>query len=280
MMSKVSRCYEKFVNTIEAHNLFADVERFVILFSCGKDCSMMLDLFIKYCDDKGIETPWTVFSAPYPKHMYYSKDGQPSSNFLDIQRYWKMRGIDIQFAVPEYKDFDDDDRYGCKTCKFARKTVIDEYLNRFGNKTGILTGFTMNDALSYLNMLMLTCNYDVSNLSLIEEPLRSTTTKMLHKMSLRETLPNGKLMIRPVLPFNEREVVEYLAESGIPSINTPCKISKYKFKRHYSKAIEVFDPYNVTYSGMEKFLETQGISINNGGLPFDDVKSDNYFIDC
>ena len=279
-MSKVSRCYEKFVNTIEAHNLFADVERFVILFSCGKDCSMMLDLFIKYCDDKGIETPWTVFSAPYPKHMYYSKDGQPSSNFLDIQRYWKMRGIDIQFAVPEYKDFDDDDRYGCKTCKFARKTVIDEYLNRFGNKTGILTGFTMNDALSYLNMLMLTCNYDVSNLSLIEEPLRSTTTKMLHKMSLRETLPNGKLMIRPVLPFNEREVVEYLAESGIPSINTPCKISKYKFKRHYSKAIEVFDPYNVTYSGMEKFLETQGISINNGGLPFDDVKSDNYFIDC
>ena len=279
-MNTISRCYEKFVSTINTHNLFADVERFVILFSCGKDCSMMLDLFIRYCNDNGIDTPWTVFSAPYPKHMYYSKDGQPSRNFLEIQNYWKMRGIDIRFAVPEFDDFADDDRYGCKTCKFARKSVIDEYVNQFGNNTGILTGFTMNDALSYLNMLMLTCNYDVSSIPLLEEPLKSTTTKMLHKMSLRETLPNGKFMIRPVLPFSEREVVDYLKDAVVPSIDTPCRISKYKFKRHYSRALGVFDPYNVTYSGMEKFLETIGISLNNGGLPFDDVKFDNYFIDC
>lgn len=279
-MNAIRSCYDKFVDTIEKRNLFVGVERFVILFSCGKDCSTMLDLFLRYCHDKDIKTPWSVFSAPYPRHMYYHEDGKPKDNFIEIQNYWRMRGIDILYTVPEFDDFADDDRYGCKTCKYARKTVIDAYVNQFGRNTGIITGFTMNDALSYLNMLLLTCDYDVSSITRLEEPLKSTTTKMLHKMSLREALPNGKLMIRPVLPFNEWEVKQYLKEANIPSLETPCKITKYKFKRHYSEALGVFDPYNVTYNGMERFLALNGISLNYGGLPFDDVKNDNFFIDC
>lgn len=35
-MNTISRCYEKFVSTINTHNLFADVERFVILFHVAR----------------------------------------------------------------------------------------------------------------------------------------------------------------------------------------------------------------------------------------------------
>lgn len=69
MSEVVDRCYEKFKNLIERRGLFEDIDQFLILFSCGKDCSMMLDLFIRYYKESGMTADYSIFSAPFPKHL-------------------------------------------------------------------------------------------------------------------------------------------------------------------------------------------------------------------
>jgi len=280
MSNVIERCYEKFCYIIESRKLFDNVERFLFLFSCGKDCSMMLDLFDRYYREHNMSQKVVYFSAPYPKHMYFWDDGEPNDNFNEIKQYWEERRIAINYVIPPFDDFEDDDKFGCKICKRSRKEIIDKYVNEFSHGTGLLTGFTMYDALSYLNMVLLNCNFRLEDLKKLEEPLRSTTSKMLHKMSLKELLPNGKMMIRPMLPFNEQEVKAYLKISNIPYLTTDCKINKYKFKRIYSGALDLYEGFPVTYEGMECFLEQHGICLNNNGLSFEDVENDNFFIDC
>lgn len=276
----IEACYSKFKKIVETRALFDDINEFLLLFSCGKDCSMMLDLFFRYYRENKMTQKLVIFSAPFPKHMYYTGDGRETDNFAQIKKYWQERNVSIQYEVPSFDDFEDDDKYGCKICKRSRKAVIDRFVNMFSRNVGIVTGFTIYDALAYLNMLLLTCNFDVDNIKTLPEPLKSTTTKMLHKMSLREHLPNGKYMIRPMLPFTEQEVKAYLEATHIPYLTTPCKISKYKFKRLYSYALDLYEDFPVTYEGMESFLKKCGIMLNDGGLSFEDVEGDNFFIDC
>lgn len=272
--------YKKFCSIVEQRRLFESVEQFLILFSAGKDCTMMLDLFLRYYDTHNLTGKISVFNSVYPKHMYYENNDEPTTNFQSVKDYWNKRGVQIKYVTPNCDDFDDDDQFGCRICKRSRKLIIDEYVNALPIKTAILTGFTMNDALAYLNMLLLYSNFDISHLKKIPSNKRGTAYKALHKMVLREELPNGKYMIRPLLPFHENEVQEYLRERGIPYITKSCKISKYKFKRKYSSAIEIYPDCTASYEGIENFLSNNGINLNNGSISFEDVKEDNYFIDC
>lgn len=276
----VNACYEKFEKTILERKLFADIDHFLVLYSFGKDCTMMLDLFLKFCQKHQVQTPFTVYTVTYPKHMYLSEDGSLNEDIKTVVAYWKSRGVDIEIVTPPCDDFGDEDKEGCRTCKKSRKPLLDPHINGLPDKTGVLTGFTMYDALAYLTMAQLSCNYQLENLYSLPEPLRSTTSKMLHKMSLREDLPNGRRFIRPVLPFQEQEVQKYMQITGLPCSSAECKISKYKFKRLLSRGLDLFTDFPVTYEGIETFLKKNGISLNDGGLPFADVENDNFFIDC
>jgi tRNA(Ile)-lysidine synthase TilS/MesJ len=276
----IDASYLKFLKLIENKNLFDGVSKFVLLFSGGKDCSMLIDLFLRYYDENKLKQEFKIFSSPFPKHMYFDAHGNILENFASIKNYWAARDIVFEYRTPDHEDFSDDDKFGCKICKKARKSEIDNYLNSLGQGIGVLTGFTMYDSLAYMSMLLLTCDFDLSNMANLPEDKRITMTKMFHKMSLREHLPSDIYFLRPMLPFNEIEVREYLKVKQIPFLTTPCKISKYKFKRLYSYALDLYSPLPATYDGIERFLLANGIQINNNGLSFDDVAEENFFIDC
>ena len=276
----MDKAFQKFCDIMEKYHLYDDIEHLFILFSGGKDCSMMLDLLLEYNKYANFDIPYNVYAVLYPKHMYMDSGGNYLDNFTDIKEYWQDRGIAIRYEIPDNGDFDDNDRFGCKICKKSRKHLIDAFLNEYPAHTGLVTGFTMYDALSYLNMMLLKCNYDLSKIAALPDAERNETTRMLHKMSLKECFPNGKYIIRPILPFNEQEVCSYIAEHKIPHLTTPCKISKYKFKRLYSAALDLYDEFPVTYQGIESFLMRNNIQLNDSGLSFEDVSDSNYFIDC
>lgn len=274
--------FTKFCDIIESNNLFDDVDSFLILFSCGKDCTMMLDLFLRYQELRGLSLPYSVYSVPYPKHMYFDSQRNRLSNYQIIIDYWEQRGVTINTVVSDSGDFADEDRNGCNICKNTRKDIIDCEVRNNDANTGIMTGFTLNDALSYLNMILLYCNFDLSKLESLSQENKYSVDRMLHKMSLKEKLPSKKIMLRPLLPFNEQEVIDYLQCYQIPFLDKPCKISQYKFKRLYTNALDVFNPTGVTYQGIEKFLKGNGIELNNGGLSstLGELEKVEYFIDC
>lgn len=276
----MDKVFRKFCDIVDNNRLYDDINHLFVLFSGGKDCTMMLDLLLRYNQQYHIDIPYNIYSVLYPKHMYFDKNNTYLNKFIEIRNYWQNRGVEIKYVIPENNDFSDNDRSGCKICKQSRRKLIDSFLNEFPPKTGLVTGFTMYDALAYLNMMLLQCDFDLSKIQSLPSPLRKETSRMLHKMSLKEHFPNGKYIIRPILPFNEQEVCRYIDDNNIPKLETPCKISKYKFKRLYSGALDLYDNFPVSYQGLERFLLQYNIKLNGNMLSFDDVLEWNFFIDC
>jgi tRNA(Ile)-lysidine synthase TilS/MesJ len=94
----------------------------------------------------------------------------------------------------------------------------------------------------------------------------------------REELPSGKIMIRPLLRFNEIEIEKYLANKEIPYINTPCIAGNYKFKRRYFTALDIFKGIIPGYDKVIDMLSRHKIFLNE--MPYDEMVEDNFFIDC
>lgn len=275
----VESMYERFSECINSRGLLNDLSSLTLLFSCGKDCSVLLDLILRYFEENSFNIDFSVFSVLYPIHMYYYDDGTERKVVNEIREYWLSRGIDIKFVLPDDLDIDSCKSSACKQCKKVRKAIIDPYVNSQVKKTGILTGFSIFDALAYLDMFLLNCGYDISKICDLPDDLKRTSTKMLHKISLREYLPTEKYMIRPLLIFNDIEIISYLKEKQIPYNSVECMAYRSKFKRKYAQALSIHGIIP-NYEDIECFFDRNGIVINNNGLSFDDVVTDNYFVDC
>jgi len=265
----------KFQTVIKKFNLLNGVGEFVLLFSGGKDCTFLLDMLVNCFPS--VTSKLEALCVMYPHHMYCDMSGDLSS-FIDVKAYWAVRGVKITYVNPSYADFDDDDLSGCELCKVARKTVIDSHIVAKTKGTGILTGYTLYDALAYFNMLLYATGLNLKTFK--ELPTESTTSlvKTLHKVKARETLPSGKIMIRPLLWFNETEIKDYLSYKEIPYIDTPCKIAKYKFKRRYFSVLDVCTNSLPSYDNILDALHRHDILLDK--LPFDKMVADNFFVDC
>lgn len=168
----------------------------------------------------------------------------------------------------------------CKICKNARKAIVDKYLNSYierGN-TAIVTGYTLYDALAYMDEICLVSNFDFNNISPDDAVIINRVKNCLHKMKAKEKLPNGLTIIRPLIAMKENMIMDAVINLNIPYISRGCKAATNKHKREYFKVLNVaafID--NTTYEGLLNFLAK--ININ---LPetFEDVELGNYFTDC
>jgi tRNA(Ile)-lysidine synthase TilS/MesJ len=219
----------------------------------------------------------------YPHHMYRDVTGHDLSIFVELKTYWASRGVKINYLDTPYADFVDNDIYGCNTCKQARKAIIDPYVNTKRDGTGILTGVTFYDTLAYINMLLYHTNFDLENFESIPSESKTFLIKTLHKIKPREALPSGKIMIRPLLRFDEPEIREHLRYKKIPYIDDLCKISRYKFKRQYFNALNVYHKNKrhgklPSYDDIIDMLKKHKILLDE--LPFNEMVTDSFFIDC
>jgi tRNA(Ile)-lysidine synthase TilS/MesJ len=265
----------KFQSTIADYDPFSDIESFVLLFSGGKDCSFLLSMLLN-CYPV-IAKNAEVICVTYPHHMYYNEVGDFSS-FQNVKNYWTSKGIRVNYITPINDDFDDNCKLGCSICKSSRKAIIDPYLNKKDTSVGILTGLTLFDALAYFHLLLARTRFNLDNFENLPDNIKTFLIKTLHKLTIREVLPSKNVMLRPLLRFNEKEIKEYLTLEKIPYIDTPCKISNYKFKRSYSDAWENDIEFIPVYEDIVKTLAKHGIHLSS--LPFDGMVEDSFFIDC
>lgn len=266
---------EKFKAAVKDFSLFDNIDTFVLLFSAGKDCTFLLNMLLEHFPD--VASKMDTLCILYPHHVYCNASGD-LSNFVEVKSYWKSRGVKIDYNNSPCADFDDDDIYGCKICKRSRKAIIDPYVNTKKDGTGLMTGFTLYDTLAYINMLLYHVDFNLENFEKLPPESKTFLVKTLHKIIPREILPSGKIMIRPLLRFNELEIKEYLLYKKIPYITTPCKVGKYKFKRQYFNALNVYQGSLASYDGLLDMLQRHKIFLDE--LPFDEMIEDNFFIDC
>jgi len=265
-----------FFDCMEKEKYLHNAKDAVVLFSGGKDCSFLLNGLIQYINLKKIDISLNVLCVPYPKHMYY-RDGFETSNFSIIKSYWKNRGVSIDYIDAPAEDLDITQGFGCKTCKKARKEIIDPYVNNLPKETLLFTGFTKYDILAYTTILQIVTNYDLKSFHLLDKETKASMIKMLHKFKRKEFLPNKKIMIRPLLDFDENDIWNYMKNYEIPYINISCGVSDFKFKRLFFKALALYDRLPVSYDNIIAMLDKNDISLD---LPFDSMVEDNFFIDC
>ena len=265
-----------FFGTIDKEKFLLNAKNVIVLFSGGKDCSFLLNGLLQYIDYKKVNVSLKVLCVPYPKHMYYI-NGVETPNFSAIKTYWKNRGVSIDCIDANMDDLDITQGFGCKTCKKARKEIIDPYVNNFPEGTLLFTGFTKYDILAYTTILQIATNYDLKSFDLLDRETKTLMIKMLHKFKRKELLPNKKIMVRPLLDFDENDIRDYMMKHEIPYINLSCGVSDFKFKRTFFKALALYDHLPVSYDNIITMLDKNGISLD---LPFDSMIEDNFFIDC
>ena len=276
--------YSNFTKTVQDYQLLNGLDNLVYLFSGGKDATIGLDYLQRYIHENKINITLDVVMVAYPLHVYFEEDDSPAQIYTDTLNYWKKRGIEIHTFTPEHEDFANDDPEACKICKSIRKSYIDPYLEEFqkrnkGNRVGVVTGYTLYDALAYMDEILLVSNFqNISDLNSFDKKIQNRVNNCLHKMKAKEELPNGLTVIRPLINVHENKVMDYILAEGIPYVNRSCKAAKDKHKREYFKTLNVAAPINNTdYCGLLNFLKAMQIEFPT---TFDDITVGNYFTDC
>ena len=143
-------------------------------------------------------------------------------------------------------------------------------------QTVIVTGYTLEDFLAYVNEIGLLTNYTYQ-VDRINDPVKKNRMLAhLHKIKVKEQLPNGFTIIRPLADILPIWVNEYVKENEIPVLNTPCKNSYNKFKRLYSKTMSITKT-DMSYNDMICFLEKNGVKLPE---TFEYLENLNFFSDC
>ncbi len=272
--------YEMFCDTVEKFELLNGIENIVFLFSGGKDATFALYLLNRYIKDNSLVLPLKAVMITYPTHVYFEKDGSETDNFKEVTEFWRREGVEFLAFQSNRQDLAEGDVDGCKICKGARKELVDTFLDAVADKetTALVTGYTLGDILAYLNEYCLVSNFNFDISSFSDDKTVRRITNCLHKMNIKEVLPNGFRLIRPLVVFKENDILHYLKENQIPYINRPCKVAPFKHKRAYFNVLNLVESINhTTYEGILGFLSKHNVKFPE---QFDDISYSNFFTDC
>lgn len=272
--------YGVFKNAIENYQLMKGIDNVVFLFSGGKDATVGLYFLNNYIKEKELKINLKTILVTYPQHVYYNSDGSETACFTRTKQFWSSNNVEIDIFDSRCKDLEDEAIEGCKVCKAARKEIVDKYIKDIGNtgKTAIVTGYTLYDILAYLDEYCLMTNYSLDSSDTGNEKLAKRISNCLHKMKIKEELPNGFRIIRPLAVLKEDSIMNYINEHGIPFVNNPCKIGSKKHKRAYFNVLNLISRVNnASYEGVLKFLSKHNVELPE---TYEDIEYENYFTDC
>ncbi len=272
--------YSVFCETVAKYELLSGIEKIVFLFSGGKDATLGLFFLNKYLKERELPISLEALMVAYPKHVYYIEDGTEADCFVETKEFWEEQQVNMKIFDSKESDFKDDEEGACKICKSARKDIVDKYLHSYiGNRnTAIVTGYTLYDALAYMDEICLVSNFDFNNLSPKDAVTMNRVKNCLHKMKAKEILPNGLTIIRPLIAMKENMIMDAVVNLNIPYVSRGCKAAINKHKREYFKVLNVASPINnATYEGLLNFLAKINIDLPE---TFEDVELGNYFTDC
>lgn len=277
-ITKSGQLYATFCETIEKYGLLDGIDRIIFLFSGGKDATLGLYYLNEYVIENKLPISVEALMIAYPTHVYYHKDSREASCFVNTKNFWENSGVKFHIFDSEAADFDETEKNACKICKAARKKLVDGFLNTCENKerTAIVTGYTLYDAMAYMDEIILVSNFEFDNID--NEKALNRMKNCFHKMKIKEKLPNGFTIIRPLINMKENFIMQDVIDLEIPYISRGCKASVNKHKREYFKVLNVAEPINnTTYEGLLSFINKMDLKLPE---TFDDINMDNYFTDC
>ncbi len=268
---------ERFFSVLEKYELLQELENVMCFFSGGKDATFGLYLLKKYADAHGLKIQFKAFMLLYPKHMYFDENGRERESFIQSVEFCKNIGVDLTTLHTNSDDLKENEP-GCHQCKNVRLELIHQIAKDYLSKTAIMTGYTLYDIMAYIDRIAIATGYTFDLKRLEDEKLVRTVNAYLHKMQIKEKLPNGVTFIRPLLPFSDEVIRDYLERKKIKYMREQCLVSSLNYKRVYFNNLNLMKEFNPTrYEDLIAFLLKNGIELPT---TYSDLESDIYFRDC
>lgn len=243
--------YEKILPRFTGKNVF-------MLYSGGKDSSLALDLLLTA--QKEYEFHLEAHGGALPVHRYTAEEKDR------LGAYWQKQGIAITWHdILETDDLLADAPNPCLPCQDARKKVLNKILSRSVKNWQdliIVISFSLWDIVSYSIEHILADIYstDLTKKKRSESKRYKETAQRFYPLV---KMKEGYAIFRPLIRYNNQEILNVIAEKNIPVLSTACQFKDYRPKRilqqYYEKMGLHFD-YHQVFSFARKALDLPDIS--------------------
>jgi tRNA(Ile)-lysidine synthase TilS/MesJ len=204
-------------------------KRVFLLYSGGKDSSLCLHLMSKAREHFGFELE--AHAGAYPLHRYTAQEKEKLSAF------WLDRGIKIRwYDMGVSDDPMEETSQPCLFCQRIRRDMMNKVLEdtvEHWERLVLVVSYTLWDIVSYSleHIVAGFCFNTQEGDHLREKRFRETAQRFYPVLKMKD----GYTVFRPMLNFNESEIIAKVQNDGIPLLSIPCKYKDRRPKRSLQK---------------------------------------------
>jgi tRNA(Ile)-lysidine synthase TilS/MesJ len=207
-------------------------KRVFLLYSGGKDSSLCLHFMSRARKHFGFDLE--AHAGAYPLHRYTHQEKERLSAF------WRDRGVRITWYDMGVSDEPmEGTSQPCLFCQKVRRDmlnkVLDDTVEHWGSLV-LVVSFTLWDIVSYSleHVVAGFCFNSQEGDHLREKRWRETAQRFYPVLKMKE----GYTVFRPMLRFNETDIIAKVQNDGIPLLSIPCKYKDFRPKRSLQKYYE------------------------------------------
>lgn len=207
-----------------------DNKNIFLLFSAGKDSTVVLDLITTAKVDFGFD--FSAYSATFPSHRYTEAEK------MRIESYWNSRGVKIIWHdVGKDDDCLENSENPCLPCQELRKNLLNRILARTiedWSSLVLIVCYSLWDIVSYSLEHLLTDTFsDPDKRISIEKNKRFKETSQRFYPLL--TMKEGYQIFRPLIKYNNDDILKVIDKKNLPTLSIPCAYKDHRPKRILEK---------------------------------------------
>lgn len=263
--------YRRWLNDNEDFLIQFSGKKLLVLFSGGKDCTLILDYLLEARNKFNYSLD--VHAARYPNHIFTKVE------IKKLDSYWKERQVNIHW----HEITENDDEFNvaiskginpCTVCHTKKREYMSNYIfSKYDNLSDIVVvvSFTLWDIVSYSleNLLFNIYNSNSERHSdffgssnTIQDRYLQTSQRFYPYVQFK----NGFSVYRPFIRYNEQEIKEAMKEKNAPVSTAKCLYKSLRPKRVFSECYEKMNlsfDYERVISFSKTALELHDISAYN-----------------
>jgi tRNA(Ile)-lysidine synthase TilS/MesJ len=197
-----------------------------VLFSGGKDSS--LSLHFLHTASKKFGFSIEAHAGIYPKHRY------TPSEIARIEGFWEEKGVQILWHdVDISDDFLETAENPCAVCQKARKRLLYNVVtDRVAglSKLVLVTAYSLSDLVSYSLEYLLGATYSSGDPERVQVS-RQRFIETGQRFYPLVKMDGGLTIYRPILTYNNKNIIEIVGRNGVPILSTPCEYAHFRPKR-------------------------------------------------
>lgn len=215
-------------------------KRVVMLYSGGKDCSVILYYLILAGEEFGFT--FETVGATFPNHVY------PREEVEKLNAYWLSHNINITWVDPEVSDAPftqavNNGENPCYFCHKRKRELLSDYIKQTSQdkrEVVVVISYTLWDIVSYSVEFLLGGVYKQS------DPMKSSHdvindsrfVQIAHRFYPFMKLKDNLSIFKPLLKYNDHEIIQAATDNNILYSTIKCEYRKFRPKRLLSNYYE------------------------------------------